>query len=213
MEDREWFWVSGPDRSGIPEAIGGTVVPHLTLGGIKFRHEPVRAPISHEIAGRMHPVAQISEYGHTVRGRCFVSNGMRLVLPSIGKYSAGANVLDQSFDPLLGNEGVFVWMVSSGHVRQIASGQLLEEVAARPPQPCSHSSTPAPLCPAAAFRTRLAPEAAAFTVGSCAIIHSPNLQLAHVSIPGLPRRPYTRPVPSPEGRGSRPSHRGEGSGA
>ena len=130
MEDREWFWVSGPERSGIPETIGGTVVPHLTLAGIKFRHEPVRAPVSHEIAGRMHPVAQIAEYGHAVRGRCFVSNGMRLVLPSIGAYSAGANVLDKSFDPLLGHEGVFVWMIYSGHVRQVASGQLLEEMAA-----------------------------------------------------------------------------------
>jgi hypothetical protein len=130
MEDREWFWVSGASQANMPDGVGGTVVPHLTLGGIKFRSEPVRAPISHEIAGRMHPVAQISEFGHTVRGRCFVSNGMRLVLPSIGVYSPGANVLDKAFDPLLGHEGVFVWMVHSGRVSQIASGQLLEEVAA-----------------------------------------------------------------------------------
>jgi metallophosphoesterase superfamily enzyme len=130
MEDREWFWVCGPDRGAIPESVGGMVVPHLTLGGIKFRHEPVRAPVSHEISGRMHPVAQISEFGHTVRGRCFVSNGMRLVLPSIGVYSAGANVLDKAFDPLLGHEGLFVWMVHTGRVLQVASGQLLEEVAA-----------------------------------------------------------------------------------
>ena len=130
MEDREWFWVSGPDRSTIPESIGGMVVPHLTLGGIKFRHEPVRAPVSHEISGRMHPVAQISEFGYTVRGRCFVSNGMRLVLPSIGVFSAGANVLDKAFDPLLGHDGLFVWMIHAGRVHQVASGQLLEEVAA-----------------------------------------------------------------------------------
>ena len=130
MEDREWFWVCGNDSCSVPEGIGGTAVPHLTLGGIKFRHEPVRAPVSHEIAGRMHPVAQISEFGHTVRGRCFVSNGMRLVLPSIGAYSSGSNVLGKTFDPLLGHEGVFVWMVYSGRVMQIASGQLLEEAAA-----------------------------------------------------------------------------------
>jgi len=130
MEDREWFWVSGPDQTPVPEGLGGTIVPQITLGGIKFRSEPVKAPVSHEIAGRMHPVAQISEFGHTVRGRCFVSNGMRLVLPSIGAYSSGANVLDKAFDPLLGNEGVFVWIVNSGRVSQLASGQLLEEAAA-----------------------------------------------------------------------------------
>lgn len=127
MEDREWFWVSGPDQNAVPEGFGGTVVPQVTLGGIKFRYEPVKAPISHEIAGRMHPVAQITEFGHTVRGRCFVSNGMRMVLPSIGAYSAGANVLGETFDPLLGHEGVFVWVINSGRVNQVASGQLLDE--------------------------------------------------------------------------------------
>ena len=130
IEDREWFWVNGPFQAPIPEGFGGTIVPHLSVGGIKFRYEPVRAPVSHEIAGRMHPVAQISEYGHVMRGRCFVSNGMRLILPSIGAYSAGANVLDKAFDPLLGHEGLFVWAINGGRVSQVASGQLLEEMAA-----------------------------------------------------------------------------------
>lgn len=130
MEGREWFWVNGPAQAPIPEGFGGTVLPHLTLGGIKFRFEPVRAPVSHEIAGRMHPVAQIEEYGHVLRGRCFVSNGVRLILPSMGNYSAGANVLDKSFDPLLGNEGLFVWAINNDRVTQVASGQLLEEMAA-----------------------------------------------------------------------------------
>lgn len=130
IEDRDWYWVNGPEQAPIAEAFGGTVLPHLTLGGIKFRYEPVRAPVSHEIAGRVHPVAQISEYGHVMRGRCFVSNGMRLILPSIGKYSAGANVLCSSFDSLLGHEGLFVWAINSGRVSQVASGQLLEEMAA-----------------------------------------------------------------------------------
>jgi hypothetical protein len=130
IEDRDWYWVNGPEQAPIAEAFGGTVLPHLTLGGIKFRYEPVRAPVSHEIAGRVHPVAQISEYGHVMRGRCFVSNGMRLILPSIGKYSAGSNVLCSSFDSLLGHEGLFVWAINSGRVSQVASGQLLEEMAA-----------------------------------------------------------------------------------
>lgn len=130
MEDRDWYWVCEPDRADVPECFGGTVLPHLTLGGIKFRYEPVRAPVSHEIAGRMHPVAQISEYGHVMRGRCFVSNGMRLILPSMGKYSLGANVLGSAFDSLLGHDGLFVWTINAGRVAQVASGQLLEEMAA-----------------------------------------------------------------------------------
>lgn len=130
MEDRDWYWISGADQAPIPEQYGGTVLPNVTLGGIKFRYEPVRAPISHEIAGRMHPVAQISEYGYVTSGRCFVSNGMRLILPSMGKYSQGFNVLGSSFDSLLGHEGLFVWLIHGGRVSQVASGQLLEETAA-----------------------------------------------------------------------------------
>lgn len=130
IEDREWYWVCDPDQALVPECFGGTVLPHVTLGGIKFRYEPVRAPISHEIAGRMHPIAQISEYGHVMRGRCFVSNGKRLILPSLGKYSAGANVLSTTFDSLLGHEGLFVWSINASRVNQVASGQLLEELAA-----------------------------------------------------------------------------------
>lgn len=130
MEERDWYWICGPEQAEVPECFGGTVLPHVTLGGIKFRYEPVRAPVSHEIAGRMHPVAQISEYGHVMRGRCYVSNGMRLILPSMGKYSAGANVLGSTFDSLLGHEGLFVWAINAGRVMQVASGQLLEEMAA-----------------------------------------------------------------------------------
>jgi hypothetical protein len=55
---------------------------------------------------------------------------MRLMLPSMGKYSAGANVLGSAFDSLLGHEGLFVWSINAGRVTQVASGQLLEEIAA-----------------------------------------------------------------------------------
>ena len=130
MEDRDWYWICANDQVPVPECYGGTVLPHVTLGGIKFRYEPVRAPISHEIAGRMHPIAQISEYGYVMSGRCFVSNGMRLILPSMGKYTQGANVLGSTFDSLLGQEGLFVWAIHGGRVSQVASGQLLEEEAA-----------------------------------------------------------------------------------
>lgn len=125
MEGRQWFWVMDPHGPPLPEWIEGLVAPHVTLAGIKFRYEPLRAPVSNEIAGRMHPVASISEYDYITHGRCFVSNGMRLLLPSIGNYAPGCNVLDEAFDPLLGRNGLFVWVVANGRVQQVASGQLL----------------------------------------------------------------------------------------
>ncbi len=68
---------------------------------MKFRADAVRAPVANEIAGGLHPVAQVSQYGHVLRGRCFVTNGMRLIMPAVGNYSAGTNVLSSTFDPYL----------------------------------------------------------------------------------------------------------------
>ncbi len=129
MEGREWYWVAS-DLCPPPDGIGGTAVPQMMLGGIKFRAEPVRAPVANEIAGGLHPVAQVSHYGHLVRGRCFVSNGMRMILPSLGNYSSGTNVLSSAFDPLLGQGGLFVWFISQERVSSVASPQLMEDRAA-----------------------------------------------------------------------------------
>ena len=129
MEGRDWYWVA-PNLSERPDAICGTAVPQMMLGGIKFRAEPVRAPVANEVAGGLHPVAQVSRYGHLQRGRCFVSNGMRMILPSLGDYSAGCNVLSPSFDPLLGQSGLFVWFIAQERVSSVASPQLMEDRAA-----------------------------------------------------------------------------------
>jgi hypothetical protein len=122
--------VSGQSAAPRPEGVGGVTAPHVTLSGVRFRHEPLRAPVSGEIAGSMHPVASIVEHDYAFRGRCFVSNGMRLILPSMGAYEEGLNVLDDRFDPLLGANGIFVWVVAHGRVRQVAAGQLLPSASA-----------------------------------------------------------------------------------
>jgi uncharacterized protein len=127
MAEREWIWVTGESGQPVPEPVGGAVRPHFSLGGVRFRYEPTRAPVGHEIAGRLHPVAKISEYGHIVRARCYVSNGLRLILPSLGAYSSGLNVLDDSFTHLLGRDGLFVWILMNGRVYPVAAGQLVEE--------------------------------------------------------------------------------------
>jgi hypothetical protein len=55
---------------------------------------------------------------------------MRMILPSLGDYSAGTNVLSSAFDPLLGQGGLFVWYVSQERVSPVASPQLMEDLAA-----------------------------------------------------------------------------------
>ena len=125
MEGRNWYWVVGQDSVQPPDSIGGTTVPQIILSGIKFRAEALRAPVANEIAGGLHPVAQIWHYGYVTRGRCFVSNGMRLVLPSIGNYSSGTNVLSPDFDPFLGQGELLVWFIS-GACHPVGAPQLIE---------------------------------------------------------------------------------------
>lgn len=132
MEGRDWYWVTGNDCESLPDGIGGTVVPQLALSGIRFRAEAVRAPVANEIAGGLHPVAQVSQYGHLIRGRCFVTNGMRLIMPAMGNYSAGTNVLSSAFDPFLGQGGLFVWFLVQGRVHPVAPPQLIEDQAIHP---------------------------------------------------------------------------------
>lgn len=127
--DREWVWVTGESQQPVPDLNGAVSRPLYTLGAIKFRYEPVKAPVGHEIAGRMHPVAKVSEYGLVNLARCFVSNGMRMILPSVGASSAGKNVLHDDFVPLLGRDGLFVWVLMNGKVYPVAAGQLVDESA------------------------------------------------------------------------------------
>src|SRR5579871_4341395 len=69
MEGREWYWVMPEGASAPPDAIGGTIVSQLVVSGIKFRAEAMRASVANEIAGGLHPVAQVSQLGHLMRGR------------------------------------------------------------------------------------------------------------------------------------------------
>ncbi len=127
MEGRDWYWVTGDEDTELPAGIDGEVVPQLTLSGIKFRAQAIRAPVANEIAGGLHPVAQVSQYGHVARGRCFVTNGMRLIMPAVGHYSAGTNVLSAAFDPYLAQGALFVWFLSQGYVQPVAPPQLIED--------------------------------------------------------------------------------------
>ena len=52
------------------------------------------APVAGEISGHFHPCARMSWRGRSVGGRCFVHDGMRLVMPAFGAYTGGLDVGD-----------------------------------------------------------------------------------------------------------------------
>jgi len=90
-------WIAGNHDPNPPSWLSGEVVPELRLGGLILRHEPLAAPQAGEVAGHLHPCASVAKWGRRVRRRCFVSDGLRLILPSFGAYTGGLDVGDVAF--------------------------------------------------------------------------------------------------------------------
>jgi hypothetical protein len=120
QDDREWIWITGNHDPKIARELGGHVLGNLTVEGLTFRHEPSNGRITHEIAAHLHPAAKLSLHGYSFRRPCFVSNGLRLVMPAFGTYAGGLNILDDAFDPLFGSDGMSVWMLGQEGLYPVA---------------------------------------------------------------------------------------------
>jgi len=126
-QGREWYWITGNHDPALPDWLGGRVCPALTLDGMKFQHEPAGGAKTHEIAGHLHPAARLTRRGATVRRKCFISNGDRLVIPAFGAYAGGLNVLDKAFADLFPGGDFHVWMLGKRDVYPVSKTQLLSD--------------------------------------------------------------------------------------
>lgn len=97
QERREWIWIAGNHDSEIAARVGGRVERQVAIDGIVLRHEPEPGFSGPEIAGHLHPVARLAGRGMTLRRRCFIGDGQRLVLPAFGAFTGGLNVRDRAF--------------------------------------------------------------------------------------------------------------------
>lgn len=93
-------WITGNHDPHPPAWLNGDVAQTVRLGGLTFRHEPRKAFEPGEVAGHLHPCASVSKWGRNVRRRCFVSDGLRLVLPSFGAFTGGLDVGDAAIGGL-----------------------------------------------------------------------------------------------------------------
>ena len=91
------IWVVGNHDTDGPKALPGDVVDEVALAGLILRHEPRSGPQPQEVAGHLHPCARITATRGTVRRRCFISDGERVILPAFGAYAGGLNVRDAAF--------------------------------------------------------------------------------------------------------------------
>jgi hypothetical protein len=94
---RTLVWVVGNHDADGPQALPGEVADDLSLAGLTLRHEPSAGAAPGEAAGHLHPAAKVRAVRGTVRRRCFVTDGERIILPAFGAYAGGLNVRDQAF--------------------------------------------------------------------------------------------------------------------
>jgi DNA ligase-associated metallophosphoesterase len=105
-------WISGNHDPSPKPALGGRHAEAIFLGGITLRHDPTRKPKAAEIAGHLHPGAGVVQRGHMVRGKCFVSDSRRIILPAFGAYTGGMSVRTAAFDGLFDKERASVILLA-----------------------------------------------------------------------------------------------------
>jgi DNA ligase-associated metallophosphoesterase len=88
----EWIWIAGNHDPAPPSWLGGSVTEEVAIGGLIFRHEPQAGASHGEVAGHLHPCATVTRRGRSLRRRCFVSDGLRMVMPAFGAYAGGLDV-------------------------------------------------------------------------------------------------------------------------
>ena len=94
---RDWVWIAGNHDPSANTCLPGDRCDSLALGPVRFVHEPEPEAESGEIAGHLHPAARVAGRGRSVRRRCFVGDGQRLILPAFGAYTGGLNILDKAY--------------------------------------------------------------------------------------------------------------------
>ena len=116
-------WITGNHDPHPPAWLAGEVVESLRLGGLLLRHEPLDAFEPGEVAGHLHPCARVAKWGRSVRRRCFVSDGLRLVLPSFGAYTGGLDVGDGAIASLFAGS-FHAYMLGSTRVYAMARAAI-----------------------------------------------------------------------------------------
>jgi len=97
---RTLVWVVGNHDADGPRSLPGEVADTLSVGPLVLRHEPEAGAQPGEVSGHLHPCARVRSPRGSVRRRCFVTDGERLILPAFGAFAGGLNVRDAAFGGL-----------------------------------------------------------------------------------------------------------------
>lgn len=100
----DWLWIAGNHDPSPSGPWGGRVAGESVIGPLVFRHEALPGPpgaVRGEISGHFHPKAAVRTRARRIQARCFVEDGLRLILPAYGAYAGGLDVRDPAISGLL----------------------------------------------------------------------------------------------------------------
>lgn len=120
----EWLWVLGNHDPEPPARFAAETAIEHRDGPFVFRHEPVDGAAEGEICGHLHPCARIATEGRSLRRRCFAvcASGDRLVMPAMGAFTGGLNILDDAYAGVIRDP--VAWAIGRGGVYPIPANRL-----------------------------------------------------------------------------------------
>ena len=123
---RTLVWVTGNHDPIGPRGLPGDATTTLALGALRLVHEPVTGAAPGEVAGHLHPCARVRSRGASVRRRCFVTDGERVVLPAFGALAGGLNIRDEAFRPLFSSRPLAA-VLGAGRVHAVGWRSLRDD--------------------------------------------------------------------------------------
>lgn len=121
--DCELIWIAG-NHDPAPHDLGGRCVDTLALGPLQLRHEPSPGPAVGEVCGHLHPAARVGVRGASVRRRCFVTDGARLILPAFGAFTGGLDVRAPAIADLFAPDDFEVHLLGEGRTFRMPASRL-----------------------------------------------------------------------------------------
>jgi uncharacterized protein len=117
----ETLWIIGNHDPHPPQSLGGSGAESISLGPLTLRHEPCKKLKNEiEIAGHLHPGCGLSLRGRHVRGKCFIADQTRLIMPAFGAYTGGLSVTSDAFKGLFDSQQTKIWMIGKSSLHRFS---------------------------------------------------------------------------------------------
>lgn len=112
------IWVEGNHDDGfIPDGVEDHKI--YWLGSIAFAHIFGESGAEYEISGHYHPSVLLHYKGKKIRGKAFIMDQGRMIMPSFGAYTGGLDVQDPAIANLNWASNPDVYLSTQRHIIKI----------------------------------------------------------------------------------------------